>query len=242
MHAFTPLTIIEPALLLLAYRSGIFPMADARDDPDVFWIEPRVRAILPLDGFRLSRSLARTMRRERFTVTCNQAFLRVIEECALPRQPDDGGSWISHRIQASYEELHRLGHAHSIECWQEDREGEKQLVGGLYGVGFDGVFCGESMFSRVSDASKVALGSLVAALRKAGAMLLDCQFQTSHLASLGAIEISQQQYLALLNTAQTDYSAPPLSLPEAFAALSDEAEACGSSPGKFIAQSLTQRS
>src|SRR5690606_38347928 len=140
------------------------------------WIEPRIRAILPLDGFRLSRSLARTLRRGRFEVTCNHAFSAVMEACAAPRAGDEAGSWISHRIQASYERLHALGHAHSIECWRHGDDGQPALVGGLYGVGFDRVFCGESMFSRVSDASKVALAWLVAALRHGGVELLDCQF------------------------------------------------------------------
>ncbi|WP_218151543.1 leucyl/phenylalanyl-tRNA--protein transferase [Novosphingobium sp. CF614] len=268
---------------MLAYRSGIFPMADSREDPEIFWIEPRLRAVLPLDGFRMSRSLARTLRRGRFTVTCNAAFEEVMDACAAPRRvrPDDdaegdgeSGSWISHRIQASYENLHYLGHAHSIECWQQAPEG-RRLVGGLYGVGFDRVFCGESMFSRVPDASKVALAWLVAALRRGGASLLDCQFITPHLASLGAVEMSQKRYLALLQAAQS--SAPHssvvpaavsgaavavgeedgtgaeagreggggvLTLPEAFAALLEDAASAGlaSSPGKCIAQALTQTS
>ena len=167
---------IEPDLLLSAYRAGIFPMADARDDPEVFWVEPRMRAILPLEGFRLSVSLARTLRRERFAMTCNAAFDAVIEACAASRE-GRSETWISGRIAASYRELHRLGWAHSIECWQDGA-----LVGGLYGVGFDRVFCGESMFSSQRDASKVALAWLVAALRRANASLLDCQFMTDHLA------------------------------------------------------------
>lgn len=238
-------------------------MSDGRDDPEVFWIEPRIRAILPLDGFHLSRSLARTLRRESFEVTCNSAFSAVMEACAAPRATEDGGSWISHRIQASYERLHELGWAHSIECWKHGEDGERALVGGLYGVGFDKVFCGESMFSCASDSSKVALAWLVAALRYARVELLDCQFQTSHLESLGAIEIEQAEYLTLLRQAQRPYSAvdAALSLPEAFAALGEAAgvgvgegrdaraglvdEVSGkadSSPGKFIAQFLTQTS
>ena len=264
MHATASPPIIEPELLMLAYRSGIFPMSDSRDDPEIFWVEPRLRAILPLDGFRLSSSLARTLRRGRFQVTCNAAFPQVLEACAAPR--DDGeGSWISHRIQASYETLHELGQAHSIECWQEDDSGKPELVGGLYGVGFERVFCGESMFSRRSDASKVAMSWLVAALRKGGAQLLDCQFITPHLASLGAIEIEQAQYLALLKQAQASGSTGSSSgvgnaaglagaagarrgvvrpLPEAFGALLDEAASVGlaSSPGKLIAQALSQTS
>ncbi|HUD31008.1 MAG TPA: leucyl/phenylalanyl-tRNA--protein transferase [Novosphingobium sp.] len=278
MHAPRSEPIIEPELLMLAYRSGIFPMADSRDDPEIFWIEPRLRAILPLDGLRVSHSLARSLRRGRFVVTCNQAFPEVMDACAAPRQArgddagdEEGGSWISHRIQASYENLHFLGHAHSIEVWQENGF-YRELVGGLYGVGFDRAFCGESMFSRVSDASKVALAWLVAALRRGGAELLDCQFMTPHLASLGAEEMTQKRYLALLQRAQGEPAqlargsstgsgsaaagaalgvgdavaagAGVLALPDAFGALLADAASCGlaSSPGKFIAQAFTQTS
>ena len=270
MHAPRTVNMIEPELLMLAYRSGIFPMADSRDDPEIFWIEPRQRAILPLDHFRVSRSLARTLRRGRFSVTCNQAFSDVMEACAAPRSVkgngEESGSWISHRIQASYENLHFLGHAHSIECWQEAPGGSgRRLVGGLYGVGFDRVFCGESMFSLVPDSSKVALAWLVAALRRAGAILLDCQFMTPHLASLGAVEMPQKRYLSLLKAAQSSgvgegegvaaragagtavgagSDTGALSLPEAFAALLGDAEEAGlaSCPGKLISQALTQTS
>ncbi|WP_423141971.1 leucyl/phenylalanyl-tRNA--protein transferase [Parablastomonas sp. CN1-191] len=256
VHAPVQPSPIDPDLLLLAYRSGIFPMADRRDDPDIFWVEPRMRAILPLDGLVVSRSLARTLRRGRFHVTCNQAFAAVMEACAAPRPKEggDGGeTWISERIEASYRELQAEGRAHSIECWQDGR-----LVGGLYGVGFDRVFCGESMFSRAADASKVALCWLVAALRRAGAVLLDCQFLTDHLASLGAVEMPQDDYLDLLRAAQAggadaaglaaDADAlgagAALGLPAAFAALLADAAAAGlsSSPGNFIAQSLTHTS
>ncbi|WP_299308358.1 leucyl/phenylalanyl-tRNA--protein transferase [uncultured Croceicoccus sp.] len=227
--------IIDPQLLLLAYRSGVFPMADARDDPEIMWIEPRERAIIPLNGLHVSRSLARTLRRERFRVTCNAAFAEVVDACAAPRpDPDneDGESWISHRIAASYRLLHRQGHAHSFECWQDGR-----LVGGLYGVAFDRVFCGESMFSRVSDASKVALCWLVAAMRAAGLELLDCQFMTSHLESMGAVPLPQSQYLELVRQASRagDDHIP---LPEGYSSLVSGS----SSPGKDIAQSLTQTS
>ena len=202
MHATVGPPIIEHELLMLAYRSGIFPMADRRDDPDIFWVEPRLRAILPLDGLHLSRSLAKTLRRGRYAVTCNVAFTQVVEACAAPREEDGGDSWISHRIQASYENLHRLGLAHSIECWDVDEAGQRTLAGGLYGVGFDRVFCGESMFSHRTDASKVALCWLVAALKRGGGELLDCQFITPHLQSLGAVEIPQARYLELLKQAQ----------------------------------------
>ncbi|MEX0341447.1 MAG: leucyl/phenylalanyl-tRNA--protein transferase, partial [Erythrobacter sp.] len=214
--------------LLRAYRSGVFPMADHRDDPEVYWVEPRQRAIIPLGGFRLSKSLRKVLRQDRFRVTCNSAFTRVIAACAAPRE-ELAESWISHRIEASYNALHREGHAHSIECWQGD-----ELVGGLYGVGFDRVFCGESMFSRRTDASKVALAWLVAAMREAGYALLDCQFMTEHLASMGAVALSQESYMAHLAGAD---GLPAASLPETVARFG-----AYSSPGKAIAQSLTQTS
>lgn len=261
MHSPYPPAIIDPDMLLLAYRSGIFPMADARDDPEIFWVEPRWRAILPLDGFHLSRSLAKVLRRESFAVTCNAAFDQVIEHCAAPR-PDSSDTWISQRIAATYRTMHERGHAHSIECWRTADDGTRQLAGGLYGVGFDRVFCGESMFSLMPDASKVALAWLVAAMRRGGYDLLDCQFITGHLASLGAIEITQAEYRHRLADAQSAVSdgadegdaigvgvgagvgegvvARPL--PEAFAALVGAAEASSSSPGNFIAQSLTHTS
>jgi leucyl/phenylalanyl-tRNA--protein transferase len=237
VHAPAP-QIIPPEMLLLAYRSGIFPMADSKDDPEIFWVEPRRRAILPLDGFHCSRSLAKVLRQDRFRVTCNEAFDEVVEACSAPRK-DQPESWISERIAASYRALHEAGHAHSLECWQEGR-----LVGGLYGVGFDRVFCGESMFSLVRDASKVALAWLVAALRKAGCSLLDCQFMTGHLASMGAVEISQETYLELLAAAQVPGEAEGAAggLPEGFAALLGEVGKGVSSPGKLIVQSLTQTS
>jgi leucyl/phenylalanyl-tRNA--protein transferase len=233
--------LIPSELLLLAYRNGIFPMSDGRDDPDVFWVEPRQRAILPLDGFLLSRSLAKAIRQDRFKVTCDAAFERVIAECAAPR-PDHPESWISGRIMDSYVALHHEGHGHSIECWRED-----ELVGGLYGVGFGSVFCGESMFSRADNASKVALAWLVGLMRRSGGKLLDCQFMTGHLASLGAVEISQQRYVELLGEAAGAASAEgadlgAASLPEAFGALVEEASALGLPPSKLILQSLTQTS
>jgi len=252
MHAPHP-KIIPAETLLLAYRSGIFPMADSRDDPDVFWVEPRLRAVLPLDGFHCSRSLAKLIRQDRFRVTVNHAFDEVLAACAAPRagRPE---SWISERIAASYRMLHLAGHAHSIECWHDGA-----LVGGLYGVSFERVFCGESMFSRMRDASKVALAWLVVLMQRAGGELLDCQFLTEHLASLGAVEMSQQDYLALL--ADATRPGPEADLPAAYAGLLAEAEGAGaglgeaagagvplsagsgaSSPGKLIAQSLTHTS
>lgn len=234
MHApHTPL--IPTDMLLLAYRNGIFPMADSRDDPEVFWVEPRERAVIPLDGFRCSKSLRKTLRQDRYRVTLDRAFPQVIEECAAPRAAHDG-SWISHRVQSSYIALHDAGHAHSIECWCE-RGGREALVGGLYGVAFDRVFCGESMFTRADDASKVAMAWLVSLMRRAGYRLLDCQFMTDHLASLGATGMPQAEYLALISQSG---GRPELSLAQAYSALL--AEAGSSSPRKLIAQSFTQTS
>ncbi len=245
MHG-APMSPISATLLLNAYRSGLFPMADSRGQDEVYWVEPRERAIIPLDGFRCSRSLAKAIRQERFAVTCNAAFPQVIDACAAPR-PDHPETWISHRIEASYRALHKAGHAHSIECWQGGA-----LVGGLYGVGFERAFCGESMFSAVRDASKVALAWLVVLLGRAGYRLLDCQFMTEHLASVGAVAISRDDYLRLLAGAVA--AGPARGLPEAYASLVASAAAPvsppdsagvpegSSSPGKLIAQSLTQTS
>jgi leucyl/phenylalanyl-tRNA--protein transferase len=243
MHAPAQPTI-PPEMLLLAYRSGIFPMADGREDPEIFYVEPRRRAILPLDHFHCSRSLAKLLRQDRFRITCNADFAGVIAACAEPR-PDHPETWISRRIEASYLAMHAAGHAHSIEVW----EGET-LVGGLYGVGFDRVFCGESMFSRADNASKVALACLVAAMKRARMELLDCQFMTDHLASLGAVEIGQDEYCERLARAQAAGgvgvgaglgagAGGALGLPEGFALL---VGAGASSPGKLISQALTQTS
>ena len=193
--------------LLLAYRSGIFPMADRRDDPEVFWVEPRERAIIPLGGLHISKSLKKVIRTDRFAVTIDRGFEQVIRACAEPRaeHPD---TWISERIVQSYLGLYRAGHAHSIECWQVGREGWPELVGGLYGVSFDRVFCGESMFSRVPDASKVALAWLVAMLGRAGYKLLDCQFMTEHLRSMGAADLAQADYRRLVEQAQGNPAMP----------------------------------
>ena len=237
MHSPTP-RLIPPDVLLLAYRSGVFPMADSREDDEVFWVEPRRRAILPLDGFHCSRSLAKVLKQDRYRVTVDADFGAVVDACAQPRpDPEAGGesgTWISHTISASYRNLHALGHAHSVECWLRTERGD-ELVGGLYGVAFERVFCGESMFSRADNASKVALAWLVALMKHAGFMLLDCQFMTGHLASLGAVEISRDEYQLLL--AKACDGQPLCSLPEAHAALSQS-----SSPGKLIVQSLTQTS
>ena len=186
---------LDPDLLLRAYSVGVFPMANSRGADDVFWVEPKKRGILPLDHFHLSRSLAKTLKSGRFITTADAAFEQVIKLCAEPT-PGRPDTWINPDIEAAYAELHKRGYAHSIETWEEGR-----LVGGLYGVRLGAAFFGESMFSRASDASKVALAHLVARLRVGGFRLLDCQFQTDHLASLGAIEINRADYVVLLDSA-----------------------------------------
>ncbi|MXP08850.1 leucyl/phenylalanyl-tRNA--protein transferase [Pseudoblastomonas halimionae] len=237
MHAPPPPPPIPVDILLAAYRSGIFPMADARDETEIFWVEPRERAIIPLDGFPASTSLRKLLRQQRFEVTCNRDFAAVVDGCAEPRpdgEDSESGTWISHGIEASYTALHQAGHAHSIEVWREGG-----LVGGLYGVDLPGTFCGESMFSRADNASKIALAWLVAAMRECGKQLLDCQFITSHLRSLGAQTLSQDDYLTLLRRALKSES---VTLPEGFGALEARAQASGVSPGKLIAQSFTHTS
>ncbi|MFA5989533.1 MAG: leucyl/phenylalanyl-tRNA--protein transferase [Sphingomonas sp.] len=187
--------MLDAHMLLGAYAVGVFPMAEHRAADEVFWVEPKRRAILPLDGFHLSRSLRKTLAQNRFHVTADTAFGRVISLCAEAAD-DRADTWINPGIEHAFCRLHAMGYAHSVECWEEDR-----LVGGLYGLALGRAFFGESMFSRARDTSKVALAWLVARLRVGGFTLLDCQFQTDHLASLGAIEISRNAYLGLLSTA-----------------------------------------
>lgn len=177
---------LNPHLLLTAYAQGIFPMAN--EDGSIDWYEPDPRAILPLEQFHVPHSLARTIRRERFEVRVNTAFEAVITACAEPA-PGREFTWISPEIIAAYTELHRLGFAHSVESWKGDR-----LVGGLYGVALRGLFAGESMFSRETDSSKVALVHLVNRLKQQHFKLLDVQFLTPHLQKFGAIEIPAQEY------------------------------------------------
>jgi leucyl/phenylalanyl-tRNA--protein transferase len=183
---------ITPELLLQAYRIGVFPMGERRDDPKLYWLDPRLRAVLPLDGFHLPKRLARTVRSGHFKVSADTAFTETMRACAEPR-PGHPESWINDPILALYGELFARGHAHSVEC---RRNGE--LVGGLYGVSVGAAFFGESMFSRERDASKVALVHLVARLIDGGFRLLDCQFMTEHLRSFGAIEIPRDDFKALL--------------------------------------------
>ena len=182
---------LDPNLVLRAYSIGVFPMSDSRDARDVYWVEPRRRAIMPLDRFHVSRSLRKTLRCGRFEVTRDRAFAAVVKACA---ERED--TWINDEIERSYNLLHSAGHAHSVEVWEKG-----ELAGGLYGVRLGAAFFGESMFSTRRDASKVALAWLVARLIVGGFTLLDCQFMTEHLRSLGAVEIDQKAYLALLASA-----------------------------------------
>ena len=182
---------LDPRLLLQGYAAGIFPMADSREASELFWVEPRSRAVIPLDKFHVSRSLRRTIRSGNFSVTMDRDFPAVIAACA-----DREETWINEAIERAMLALHSSGHAHSIEVWSGG-----ELVGGLYGVKLGRAFFGESMFTRATDASKVALAWLVARLRAGGYTLLDCQFMTTHLASLGAVSISRKAYVALLSGA-----------------------------------------
>ena len=183
--------VLDPDLLLRAYSIGVFPMSDGRDAQDVYWVEPRRRAVIPLDRFHVSKSLRKTLKSGAFEVTHDRAFAAVIGRCA---ERED--TWINAEIERSYVALHHAGYAHSIEVWSEG-----ELAGGLYGVRLGAAFFGESMFSVKPDASKVALAWLVARLIVGGFRLLDCQFMTEHLRSLGAIELDQKDYLALLSLA-----------------------------------------
>jgi len=186
---------ITPEVLLRAYACGIFPMAESADDPTLFWVEPEIRGVIPLDGFRISSRLARTVRSDTFTITVNKAFKAVIAGCAAPADGRED-TWINKRIRDLYSGLHGLGHGHSVEAWQDD-----ELVGGLYGVSLGRAFFGESMFHRARDASKVALVHLVARLIVGGFELLDTQYVTEHLKSFGATEIPRRRYTALLDKA-----------------------------------------
>jgi leucyl/phenylalanyl-tRNA--protein transferase len=191
MRYCAQMSSLDPRLLLQGYAAGIFPMADSRDAPELFWVEPRNRAILPLDGFHLTRSLRRTLRSGRFTVSWDRDFAAIIGACA-----DREETWINADIERAMLTLHKTGHAHSIEVWNG-----ADLVGGLYGASLGRAFFGESMFSRVTDASKVALAWLVARLKVGGFTLLDCQFMTEHLASLGAVSVPRASYVASLSAA-----------------------------------------
>jgi len=202
MHGSVPIT---PEILLRAYAAGIFPMAEGRDAPGLFWVSPEKRGIIPLEAFHIPKRLARTIRSGRFEIRTDTAFLEMIRACAAPASGREQ-SWINEEIVSLYSLLHTQGHAHSVECWQAEA-----LVGGLYGVSLGAAFFGESMFSRERDASKVALVHLVERLVHGGFKLLDVQFHTEHLAQFGAVAIPRRDYLKRLNDAinkQADFTAP----------------------------------
>lgn len=183
---------ITPEILLRAYAAGIFPMAEDADDPSLFWVEPQKRGIIPLDAVHISRRLGRTVRQDVFQVRIDADFDAVIAACAAPGERRER-TWISTRIRRLYGELFEMGHCHTVEAWRGGR-----LVGGLYGVRLGAAFFGESMFHRERDASKVAFIHLAGRLRAGGFALLDAQFVTGHLATLGAVELERQDYAEVL--------------------------------------------
>jgi leucyl/phenylalanyl-tRNA--protein transferase len=213
---------ISPEILLRAYAAGIFPMAERRDDPEIHWVDPRRRGILPLDGFHISRSLRRTILRSGWRVTADTAFAATVEACA-----DRDETWINDTIFALYVALHRSGHAHSIELWEGD-----QMIGGVYGVTLGTAYFGESMFSRRTDASKAALAHAVHRLRAGGFTLFDTQFLTPHLRSLGGIEIPRADYHRRLAAALQGKATfhPPGYSPSPSEVVSSPAERSGPAP------------
>jgi leucyl/phenylalanyl-tRNA--protein transferase len=186
---------ITPDVLLRAYSIGLFPMADAADDPEIFWVEPEVRGILPLDAFHVSRSLRKAMKQSSLDIRVNTAFEAVMAGCAAEAD-DRPSTWINSTIRQLYTELHRMGHAHSVEAFEGDT-----LVGGLYGVSLGAAFFGESMFSRRTNASKICLVHLVERLNARAFRLLDTQFTTEHLKTFGAVDVAKDDYLKLLRAA-----------------------------------------
>ncbi len=182
-------------MLLRAYSIGLFPMAESADDPELFWVEPELRGIIPLNDFHVSKSLAKTIRKTPFDIRFDTAFDAVMAGCA-EEAPDRPSTWINETIRKLYVELHQIGHAHSVEAWEED-----QLVGGLYGVSLGSAFFGESMFSRRTNASKICLVHLVERLRENGFTLLDTQFTTEHLKTFGAIDVPKAEYAKMLQRA-----------------------------------------
>ncbi len=187
--------VITPEILLRAYSMGLFPMAESADDPDIYWVHPQIRGVIPLDQFHISKSLAKAMRKNPFDIRFNTAFDRVIELCAQ-QAGDRPSTWINPTILRLYKELHRIGHAHCVEAWEG-----YELVGGLYGVSLAAAFFGESMFSRKTNASKICLVKLVERLKKQGFHLLDTQFTTEHLKNFGAIDVPKEEYAILLEEA-----------------------------------------
>ncbi|WP_293575957.1 leucyl/phenylalanyl-tRNA--protein transferase [Phaeobacter sp.] len=202
------MTDLTADLLLHAYSIGVFPMADHKDDPDVYWVDPKKRGIFPIGGFHISRSLAKTIRQQTFSIDINQNFAAVLDGCA-----DREETWINPEIRERYIDLHLAGHAHSLEVYSDGA-----LSGGVYGVSLGAAFFGESMFSRKTNASKVALAYLLDRLQQTGFQLCDTQFLTPHLASLGAIEISRARYrqeLAQAITQEADFTAAEIPAPQA---------------------------
>lgn len=192
---FAPGYRIPPDLLLRAYASGVFPMAEHADDPEVFWVRPETRGVIPLDAFHVPKSLAKTIRQGRFEIRYDHDFAGVIDGCAETGE-GRASTWINAPIREAYLDLHRRGHCHSVEAWRDGR-----LVGGLYGVSLGAAFFGESMFSRERDASKVCLVHLVERLRRQGFVLLDTQFTTEHLKRFGAVDVPRRKYEKLLEAA-----------------------------------------
>lgn len=213
---------LTPQLLLQAYAIGYFPMSEDRFARDVFWVRPDIRGVLPIRGLHVSRSLRKTVRRAPFDIRVDTAFADVMKGCAAP-QPDRWQTWINGQILDAYEQLHELGFAHSVEAWIGE-----ELVGGLYGVSIGGAFFGESMFSRVTDASKVCLVHLAARLNAGGYVLHDTQFTTDHLKSFGAEEVPAKDYAVRLKGA--------VAQPGDFAAMPHQMS------GSDILQSITQTS
>lgn len=199
MTGKTAASLLTPDVLLRAYSIGLFPMAESAEDPDLHWVEPHLRGVFPLDRFHVPSKLARLVRSDRFKVTVNQDFARVMELCAAPAAGRET-TWINGLIRRLYGDLHLRGHAHSVEVYDG-----QALVGGLYGLSLAGAFFGESMFHLARDASKVALVHLVARLIAGRFRLLDAQFITPHLAQFGAIEIPRAEYQRLLEIAMEDY-------------------------------------
>lgn len=189
--------LLTPEILLSAYSQGLFPMSESIDDPDFFWVSPEMRGIIPLDEFHIPRSLKKVISQQRFEIRINTSFGKVMDECAKATDTRPS-TWINKIILDAYQQLHEVGHAHSIEAWRDD-----QLVGGLYGVSLRAGFFGESMFSRETDASKICLTYLVKHMKNLNYKLLDTQFTTDHLKRFGAIDIPNEEYLDLLSAAMS---------------------------------------
>jgi leucyl/phenylalanyl-tRNA--protein transferase len=217
---------ITPQVLLKAYTCGIFPMAESASDPSLFWIEPEIRGIIPLNNFKTSKSLRKVIRQNRFEIRIDNDFDAVISHCA-EATPNRPSTWINKRIRHLYGELFDMGFCHTVECWQDNK-----LVGGLYGIHIGAAFFGESMFSRVSNASKVTMAHLVHRMQFGKFLLLDTQFTTEHLKSLGALDVDREDYEVLLNNA-LDYEAD--FFPENYPKTSGV-------DGTYLLQSLSQTS